>query len=55
MKEYKVEHAKSEKQAEEIMNALAKEGWQVISTALWYKGRVGLAITFEREKTEDNI
>ncbi len=53
MKEYKVVHAKSEEQAEELMNRYAGEGWQVISTAYWYKWKVGLVITFEREKAED--
>ncbi len=53
MKEYKVEYAKNVKTAEEVMNNLARDGWQVASTALWYKWSVGLVITFEREKSED--
>lgn len=52
MKEYKIEYAKSLKVAEKIMNDLARDGWQVVSTAFWYKWKSGLAITFEREKTE---
>ncbi|MGN0807105.1 MAG: DUF4177 domain-containing protein [Candidatus Coproplasma sp.] len=54
MKEYKVEFAKNVKVAEEIMNTLAKEGWKVISTSCWYRGRVGMTITFERDKIEVN-
>ncbi len=53
MKEYKVERAKSEEQAEAVMNALAKEGWRVVSTAYWSQIGGGLIITFEREKAED--
>ncbi|MGN0824058.1 MAG: DUF4177 domain-containing protein [Candidatus Coproplasma sp.] len=52
MKEYKVELAKNLEKAEEIMNELAKEGWEVVSTAFWYHWKVGLSITFEREKAE---
>lgn len=54
MKEYKVERVKNETHAEEVMNALAQEGWRVVSTAYWYKFKDGLTITFEREKTEVN-
>lgn len=52
MKEYKVELAKNLEKAEEIMNDLAKDGWKVVSTAYWYNWKVGLTITFEREKAE---
>ncbi|MGN0806565.1 MAG: DUF4177 domain-containing protein [Candidatus Coproplasma sp.] len=52
MKEYKVELAKNKDAAEEIMNELAKQGWRIVSTAYWYNWKVGLAITFEREKAE---
>ena len=52
MKEYKVELAKNLEQAEKIMNDLAKDGWKVVSTAYWDKWKVGLTITFEREKAE---
>ncbi|MGN1060588.1 MAG: DUF4177 domain-containing protein [Candidatus Coproplasma sp.] len=52
MKEYKVELAKNLEKAEELMNELAKEGWRVVSTAFLYYWKVGLSITFEREKAE---
>ncbi len=55
MKEYKVEIAKNEKKAEEIMNRYAGEGWRVVSTAFWHQIGGGLTITFEREKSEGNI
>jgi Domain of unknown function (DUF4177) len=45
MYEYKVVKAKNERDAEEKMNTYAKEGWRVISTALWSK----IIITFERK------
>ncbi len=53
MKEYKVERAKSEEQAEELMNRHAADGWRVVSTAYWSQIGGGLIITFEREKAED--
>lgn len=53
MKEYKVELAKNAENAEEIMNRLTKDGWEVVSTAYWYNFKCGLAITFVREKQEN--
>lgn len=49
--EYKVLEAKSSKNAEELMNEMAKEVWRVISTIFWVKIKTIIIITFEREKT----
>lgn len=50
MYEYKVLEAKNSKDAEEMMNKMAKEGWKVISTTFWRNFKTILIITFEREK-----
>ncbi len=49
MKEYLVKEAPNAKQAQEIMNAMAKEGWRVIATSYWMNFKTLLIITFERE------
>jgi len=50
--EYKVVEAKGAKQAEEVMNEMAKDGWRVISSVYWMNVKAILIITFEREKKE---
>ena len=52
MYEYLVKEAKDSKEAEKIMNELAKDGWRVISNTYWINFKVMLIITFEREKVE---
>ncbi len=47
--EYKVVEAKNSKEAEEIMNRKAKDGWRVISNTYWMNFKAILIITFERE------
>ncbi len=53
MYEYKVEVYRV-KEAEDAMNALAKEGWRVISTTsnecLHWTAKDTIIVTFEREK-----
>ena len=50
MYEYKVVEAKNSKDAEQIMNNMAREGWRVISNTYWMNFKAILIITFEREK-----
>lgn len=50
MYEYKVVEAKNSKEAERIMNDMAKDGWKVISNTYWVNFKAILIITFEREK-----
>lgn len=50
MYEYKVIEAKGSKDAEDIMNKMAKAGWRVISNTYWLNFKAILIITFEREK-----
>lgn len=50
MYEYKVVEAKNSKDAEQIMNNMAREGWRVISNTYWTNFKAILIITFEREK-----
>ncbi len=50
MKEYKVVEAKK-RQVEKVMNEMAKEGWEVVSTNYWYYWDVRVMITFAREKS----
>ena len=51
MLEYAVREAKNAKDAERIMNIMAKDGWRVISNTYWANNfKVELIITFEREK-----
>lgn len=47
--EYKVIEAKNSKDAEEIMNKMAKDGWRVISNTYWMNFKAILIITFERK------
>jgi len=48
MKTYKiVETRKSD--AERLMNAMAAEGWQVVSVSYWSYWMIRLLITFARE------
>lgn len=49
MKQYKVLEAKNSKEAEDIMNKMAQEGWSVISTVYWMNFKAILIITFEKE------
>ncbi len=49
MKEYKVVEAKKN-QVEEIMNDMAKAGWEVVSTNYWNAWKISIMITFVREK-----
>ncbi len=48
MKEYKVMDVRKNK-AEKIMNEMAKEGWEVVSTNYWYRFKFCVMITFARE------
>ena len=41
------------KNAEKIMNDMAAQGWEVVSTTSWSFWRVSLLITFSREKPEE--
>ena len=52
MKEYKVVEAKNAKDAENIMNEYAAEGWRVISNTYWVNFKAILIITFERDKND---
>lgn len=45
MKEYKVVEVRRPK-AEDIMNDMAKQGWEVVSTVCW---GIYLVITFSKE------
>ncbi len=49
MYEYKVLEAKNSKEAENIINKMAKEGWRVISNTYWGNFKAILIVTFERE------
>lgn len=53
MKEYKVIEAHSPKEAETMMNALAKEGWRVVSTEMWQYWTTRFVVTLEREIEQD--
>jgi hypothetical protein len=48
MKEYKVVETKK-KNAEQIMNDMAKQGWEVVSLTYWSAWSICLLITFSRE------
>ena len=50
MKEYKVFGAKSLQKAEDKMNEMAQEGWEVIDTCYFYGLQVCVMVTFAREK-----
>ena len=49
MKEYKVIET-SKRNAEQTMNDMARQGWEVISVTYWNAWKVCLLITFAREK-----
>ena len=48
MKEYKVLET-SKKNAEKLMNDMAKRGWEVVSVTYWSMWTIGLLITFSRD------
>ncbi|MGI6031530.1 MAG: DUF4177 domain-containing protein [Eubacteriales bacterium] len=48
MKEYKIEEVKKS-QAQQVMNDMAKEGWEVVSMTYWNFWKISLLITFSRE------
>ena len=50
MKEYKLIGAKSIQQAEEKMNEMAQQGWEVVNTSYYYGMKIVIVITFSREK-----
>lgn len=50
MKEYKVIEAANRKKAEQVMNEMAEQGWEVVSMSYWNAWKVCLLITFVREK-----
>lgn len=54
MKEYKVIELRpgQKKNAEKIMNEMAEQGWEVVSTSYWSFWWISLLITFSREKEE---
>lgn len=49
MKEYKMIEVEK-KDAEEAMNYMAKDGWEVVSVACWNNVKICLLITFSKEK-----
>ena len=49
MKEYKVVRAK-EKQAETVMNDMARDGWEVVAVTYWAVSMYYVLITFVRER-----
>ncbi len=48
MKEYKVVET-SKKNAEKVMNDMAKLGWDVVCVTYWQNFNVSLIITFSKE------
>ena len=48
MKEYKVLET-SKKNAEKLMNDMAKQGWEVVSVTYWSMWTIVLLITFSRD------
>ena len=48
MKEYKVLET-SKKNAEKLMNDMAKQGWEVVSVTYWSMWTIGLLIAFSRD------
>ncbi len=48
MKEYKVIEVKKA-QAETMMNEMAKQGWEVVSTNCWSYWKTSIMVTFSRE------
>lgn len=52
MYEYKVIEYKQPKNMEEGMNEMAKQGWRVVSTAMWHNMLVTMVVTYERLKKQ---
>ena len=48
MKEYKVLET-SKKQAERLMNDMARQGWEVVGMTYWNMWKLCLLVTFSRE------
>lgn len=48
MKEYRIVEV-SKRKAEQVMNDMAKQGWEVVSVAYWNAWKICLLITFSRE------
>ena len=48
MKEYKIIES-NKKNAEQVMNDMAKQGWEVVSLTYWNMWKVNLMITFSKE------
>ena len=48
-KEYKIVET-SKKKAEQMMNDMAEQGWQVVCMTYWNAWKLCLLITFSREK-----
>ncbi|MBR4702661.1 MAG: DUF4177 domain-containing protein [Oscillospiraceae bacterium] len=55
MKEYKVIEVKfkNKNKVEEIMNDMAKLGWELTCMSYWSGWSTGLLIAFSRERKED--
>ena len=51
MKEYKVAKVR-EKDAEATMNAMAQQGWTVVSVTYWSMWGICLLLTFVRERKD---
>ena len=49
MKEYKVVET-SKHRAQQLMNDMAQQGWEVVSMTYWSMWKVSLLITFSRSK-----
>ena len=49
MREYRMIKC-GEKDAERVMNEMAREGWRVVSVTYWSYWWVHLMVTFERER-----
>lgn len=49
MKEYKMMET-SKKKAEQLMNEMAKQGWEVVSVTYWNNFKLCLLITFCKER-----
>ncbi|MGI6157790.1 MAG: DUF4177 domain-containing protein [Saccharofermentanales bacterium] len=47
MKQYKVVEVKK-KDAEDVMNEMARQGWEVVDVTYWNKWNVCLIITFSK-------
>ena len=48
VKEYRVVETKK-KNAERVMNDMAKQGWEVVSLTYWNMWKISLLITFSKE------